>query len=1122
MAGRFGDHNNHHNDHQQDHEHDDRGDFKMSIIGNNTSYTYVSSNLTNPGGALASPPVSPDPSYGSHIFLVGSNKILYPDLNTLTLLADGSTINSPVTNDHFSFASNLIIVLGSSDSIFGTMNDLDLNAIKGGVISNSTFTYGSIIGGNLIGNVILVGNSNDTVYGTLHDINLTADGTGSLITSDTFTFGSNIIIAGGGSNTTAYGTMNNLNLTATNGAVIGGTAGYAFTYGSLVGSTLVGNTLIVGNGAGDILYGTMLDLIVSASAITTSGVDTTSAGSFSFGNNTLTAGNGAGDQLYGDMANLAFQVQAGLNVSQTLGGASATTPITVAFGNNTLTAGNGAGDVLVGGVDTILLSATAGIANTAPANATLQNIKLIMGSDYLYAGNGGDTLYGDVRLITLESTAGTAAGNQSSGSTIRPLTFQGGVNYLYGGNGNDFLYGNVGTLSISLTGGTNSGLSANPFATAARLYTSTFAMGQNYLDGGNGNDSLYGDVGTLTLFAQGGSGNSSILAIPFFDNTPDLFTMGQNHLYGGDGNNLLVGDIGTLNINAFGGNVTVNTVPSNTFSYALVQVNFNMGNNDLHGGNGNDSLYGDIENFNISAHGGTAIGPTATNTGINAAEGFANPRFFGGHNMLIAGDGNDLLVGDIGHWNISITGGFCNTDNTFSSASADWGGGNLSPTHIMGNNTLIAGNGVDALYGSIQSINVVLQGGTNVGSTTSQLAAIAGIFPSPTFETFLKIGDNHLYAGNGGDTLYGDDGTFNITTINGTGIGTISESNGIKIYFGNNDLHGGNGNDVLYGNEAVAGELHFFLQGYLFNSQPGTSYDPRFLTLPDLITFGNNTLDGGAGNDFLVGDVFSMPGLVDGQANNLGESLRPTDPLHTVFTSALIWGNSTLTGGLGSDKFVFTLDDHMGTLSNPLMSMQGAQIVTDFTPSQGDKLVFGNVLGANGVQSHDAAILDSVTSFVNFMVNGEHEEAIIFHDASVSSATAAADYTAAIGAFLAAQSAYDTSHSITETNLQILQDVAQFIYQSGVATALTGAGNVSVPVIGIPPFPALTPTSAVLPATGETLANHVSPTEAPQGAVILEGHQTSDAGFSSFGSMATVLSTSLDIHADTASIHPWG
>jgi Ca2+-binding RTX toxin-like protein len=343
------------------------------------------------------------------------------------------------------------------------------------------------------------------------------------------------------------------------------------------GASLSGGDILYGRAGNDILYsdngdnklvGEQESLVYSNFA----GVITPPS-PVTFGNDSLFGGNGR-DKLYGDMVNLTFNVEAGPEISQIFGGTIAS-PITVVLGNDFLDGGNG-DDALVGDVDTILLNAKAGIVTAAPpsgnALATLENVKMVMGMDTIYGGNGDDMLYGDVRIMTLSSTGGTAndptATAQAANSRITGITFQSGADHLYGGNGNDFLYGDIGTMELTSKGG--DALGAGDQAVASIRPTvvaqqNTFTMGGDFLYGDNGNDTLYGDIGTLNLTVIGGTTNGGANAqgqILGF-----TFTMGADELHGGNGDDFLYGDIGTLTILGQGG--TNNTGSTTAFNIPI-------------------------------------------------------------------------------------------------------------------------------------------------------------------------------------------------------------------------------------------------------------------------------------------------------------------------------------------------------------------------------------------------------------------------------------------------------------------------------------------------------------------------------------------------------------------------
>ncbi len=543
-----------------------------------------------------------------------------------------------------------------------------------------------------------------------------------------------------------------------------------------------------------------------------------------------------------------------------------------------------------------------------------------------------------------------------------------------------------------------------------------------------------------------------------------------------------------------------------------------MGGNAIQAGNGADQIYGTLYDMTFSQSGGnnTATPPSQGIEGVTEV----GDTFMMGHNIITAGGGIDIIAGDMHDFNWSVVGGVATQGFTATNI-------NHSNTFILGNNTIkTTGYGADVVYGDMHALNWSATGGYADGTPTTlnPLGGGSNARAIMRLDT-VNLGHNAIQVGNGVDTVYGDMQQLSLSLQGGTvtnggvlvteGIPFLTDASAIMIdttiTMVGNIITAGSGNDVLFGNMenlnfsatngTVDGVSTGFIPGdgnagaYFSGTYINTSGQPRFDT-GSTITFGNDTLNAGAGNDFLCGDALNLTGL--------NAFLVKTDAAGDPNINFIDWGNAVLVDGSGHDQDVFALDDHTGS-----MMMQGAQIVEHFNLSN-DKLVFGNVIGANnsGSASSNAHLLDAVSTFVNFTVNGEKEIAVIFHGAGADSNLASV-YQAGINGLI--------SHEAPLTSTaQILSDVAQYIYQSGTATALTGAGNVRDPG-----------THVVLPATGYTLSTDVTTAapahlaaDLPQGAVILEGHSTSQAGFSSFTDLAS--HNALSIHSDTASINPWG
>ncbi|WEX78872.1 calcium-binding protein [Sinorhizobium numidicum] len=127
--------------------------------------------------------------------------------------------------------------------------------------------------------------------------------------------------------------------------------------------------------------------------------------------------------------------------------------------------------------------------------------------------------------------------------------------------------------------------------------------GNDWLDGGAGDDILVGDAFIFGDFVvggddrlEGGQGKDRLYGDGLTEGVLDSGTGGNDQLYGGSGNDFLVGDV--------------------------LSARFGSGGNDLlDGGSGDDLLYGDAE------------------SGVETA---------GGDDVVIGGRGNDQLWGDGG------------------------------------------------------------------------------------------------------------------------------------------------------------------------------------------------------------------------------------------------------------------------------------------------------------------------------------------------------------------------------------------------------------------------------------------------------------------------------------------
>lgn len=274
------------------------------------------------------------------------------------------------------------------------------------------------------------------------------------------------------------------------------------------------------------------------------------------------------------------------------------------------------------------------------------------------------------------------------------------------------------------------------------------------------------------------------------------------------------------------------------------------GDDNIFGAEGNDTIWGDFGafgEFGLTGWDAVALGGKDT---LNGA---------GGNDLLYGGGDTDLVFGGTGQ--DSLFGG-----NGVTGLQAD---------------TLIGGQGTDMLYGG---------GGDDllVGDDIS--------------EPDLAAGDDRLKGGAGLDTLYGDGGNDQLfggadadQLFGGTGLNILSGGDGDDSLVGGlsaDTLRGGDGADTLLGDTSGGTGGRDLLKG-------GAGADT-------LIGGGDgDTLYGGSGDDEIDGAGFGFS-ATDGNDSIFGG--KGADRLLGRGGNDFLSGGSgadTLTGGTGSDDFVF-------------------------------------------------------------------------------------------------------------------------------------------------------------------------------------------------------------------------
>lgn len=481
------------------------------------------------------------------------------------------------------------------------------------------------------------------------------------------------------------------------------------------------------------------------------------------------------------------------------------------------------------------------------------------GDDLIYAGGGNDLIAGDTSVYIVGSHD-PATGDyawytlDSLNRPVMKLTqavfadFSSGADSIFAGDGDDTVWGEMDDDLVD-GGSGNDRLFGDSMALDAngRLLVPIAFHGDDQLYGGADDDEIYGNGGDDVLSGEAGDdwldGDDPMLA------TDAASPFGNDQLFGGDGDDSLIG---------------------------------NGGSDVLLGGDGADTLYGDRETLPAHHHGSDVLFGGSGNDVLVGN---------GADDTLHGGDDNDILFGD-GRAGTELGG----SDSLFGGAGDDELSGG------SGADLLSGGVGNDSLWGDDD--NDVLSGGTGVDFLAGGMGADTYRFSvgdgAPADGAVDAITDR---AGEGNRIEFSSD-------VDGLSLAVMRQGDGgdLVLRYGDTDtlyVHGGLTGTI----DAVSfgAELDIAFHEVIVEHLPNAFYmvgsdgnDLVFGSGDDDSLFGgggDDELHGGSGDDvILAGDA--MDRVVGGEGDDQldgGMGLIPISSVrHMVVMSCMMRVATTL------------------------------------------------------------------------------------------------------------------------------------------------------------------------------------------------------------------------------------
>lgn len=541
----------------------------------------------------------------------------------------------------------------------------------------------------------------------------------------------------------------------------------------------------------------------------------------------------------------------------------------------------------------------------------------MLGSDLIYGTEQNDIIYGDEGDNTEKESVSyrhydydVLVGNE-------------GNDLLYGEQGNDVLIGDTANSIVYPENDLKNLINNKDNINLINFETAN--DGNDYLNGGEGDDLLIGGGGNDILIGgededtlYGGSGNDVIIAGDSslsIDSLKNLSSIqdnidatayqtqngGENKLYGDAGNDILIGDKGNDILDG-GSDADYMFGGSGNDTYVFDDDSNMNTDNVIEKVNEGDSDTIDFSNVSSAVD----VDLTQTNAKV-----FANDSDVSGIENIYGTNSNDKITGQ-GLNNVLV--------------------GN------EGNDTLTGGTGDDVLIAGTAKKKPLLSEERLYNN--EELKGIINNKTSIDSEDFESNngGTNELHGGDDNDLLIGDKG--NDTLYGETGDDYLYGGKGNDVLLGgegSDNLKGEDGNDIL-----IAGETTLPIE-QVKNLTINSSID---VTEFETSESGQNTLNGGADNDILIGDKGNDTLYGDG-GNDIIYGGKGNDTINGDE------GEDILIGGEGTDTIAGGMDNDILVAGETILSANAIKnMVTsgnvDLSKFESGKMEQNTLTGGSG------------------------------------------------------------------------------------------------------------------------------------------------------------------------------